>query len=150
MNEIVTAELFRAAFAIAGAASAGMIGYNIYKSDEFDRSETSVAATTSLVSYVCLLIAGLGFYATTKELEWQRNDDPKTAVCVDMKCDGKTKDVSHQLYFDTDNNPKTIEYTGQVENTPTNNAQLKKQDVKIGKSMNIAQWRQFVRMERVQ
>ena len=54
------------------------------------------------------------------------------------------------FFFDTDNNPETIEYIGEVENSPQLIAKHQNAGIKVGKTMNLYQWKQFVsKLEKV-
>ena len=149
MTDIATIELLRAGCAIATAGCIAHIAYNIYKKDEFDRTEMEVAKFSTLVSYAGALVFGfIGIPGTTKAIEWARVED-KMAICLNIKSDNETNNHQH-VFLDTDNNPKTVEYAGKVENTPQNIAKWQNAGVSVGKSMNLGQWRQVVpTLERV-
>lgn len=64
---------------------------------------------------------------------------------ISQPTESTLKEVPNQYFFlDTDNNPQTIEYVGESKNTPANIAKWQNADIKVGKIMNVAQWRQMV------
>jgi len=146
MTNVTTLELIRAGWAVATAGCIASIAYNIYKRDELDRE---VAKFSTLVSCAGALVFGfINIPGTTKAIEWARVED-KMAICLNIKSDNETNKHQH-VFLDTDNNPKTVEYAGKVENTPQNIAKWQNAGVSVGKSMNLGQWRQVVpTLERV-
>ena len=72
-------------------------------------------------------------------------------VVVGHAISGHSSSVPYlYFYFDTDNNPETIEYIGKVENSPQNVAKGQNAGIKVGKNMTLYQWKQFVHgLERV-
>lgn len=54
------------------------------------------------------------------------------------------------FFFDLDNNPETIEYIGEVENSPQTIAKHQNVGIQVGKTMSLYQWKQVVsKLEKV-
>ena len=71
-------------------------------------------------------------------------------TCVDIKY-AQRSDSYDCFLLDTDNNPKTVEYSGYAKNSVKNMVQRENVGgVKVGTSMNMGKWVTFVQqLERV-